>query len=141
MESLLEYEALWTARPLSRVLLFRSAAVPGSTRGGPRPIRWSVHRVHQRPAYGDEPAVLLAKAPRTVLGPLPRPAAAAGASAPRHHWQYAKRLVGEEAWGKMRESFRDAAIATALEIGLFDLDGAGSFTHPDRPPSTATARW
>jgi hypothetical protein len=32
----------------------------------------------------------------------------------------------------MRASFRDAAVATALEIGLFDPDGPGSFTHPDR---------
>jgi hypothetical protein len=32
----------------------------------------------------------------------------------------------------MRASFRDAAVATALEIGLFDPDGLGSFTHPDR---------
>jgi hypothetical protein len=133
MESLLEYEALWDC----------AAAIPDpppQAGGRPRqypgwalvlfdglctvftsarrtetnlPFFWPKLRERFSALYPDQP-------------PLPvRPPR-------RHHWQYAKRLVGEEAWAKMRESFRDAAVATALEIGLFDPDGAGSFTHADR---------
>ncbi len=77
------------------------------------PLFWPKLRERFSALYPDEP-------------PLPV------APPQRHHWQYAKRLVGEKAWAKMRESFRDAAVATALEIGLFNPDGPGSFTHPDR---------
>jgi hypothetical protein len=133
MESLLEYEALWDC----------AAAIPGpppQVGGRPRqypgwalvlfdglctvftsarrtetnlPFFWPKLRERFSALYPDQP-------------PLPV------APPQRHHWQYAKRLVGQEAWAKMRASFRDAAVATALEIGLFDPDGLGSFTHPDR---------
>jgi hypothetical protein len=133
MESLLEYEALWDCaaaipdpppqvggRPRQypgwALVLFDGLCTVFTSAGRTEtnlPFSWPKLRERFSALYPDQP-------------PLPV------APPQRHHWQYAKRLVGEEAWTKMRASFRGAAVATALEIGLFDPAGAGSFTHPDR---------
>jgi hypothetical protein len=133
MESLLEYEALWEC----------AAAVPcPAPQVGGRPRQYpgwalvlfdglctvftSARRTETNlpffwPRIRERFCEIYPHEPPLPVGPPQR-----------HHWQYAKRLVGQEAWAKMRQSFRDAAVATALEIGLFDPDGPGSFTHPDR---------
>lgn len=45
--------------------------------------------------------------------------------------------MGRGAWAKMRESFRDAAVATALEVGLFDPEGPGRSPTLTGPGSSA----
>lgn len=57
-----------------------------------------------------------------------------GPTAPRrHHFQHAKRsvLTSPEALEAMGREFRFQAAALAKEIGLCDLNGKGSWTHPD----------
>jgi len=49
----------------------------------------------------------------------------------RHHWQYAKNLVGPNAWESIRSVFESTAADTARQLGLFDPEGPGSWTHPD----------
>jgi hypothetical protein len=50
----------------------------------------------------------------------------------RHHWTYFKRryLTEDSVLRAQLEAFERAAAETALELGLADPNGAGSFSHP-----------